>query len=62
MNNITKIIIVRISSPNVWYKNMKGKTFHIFGHIDNPILINNNYICIENSFFIFKDDVIFITN
>ena len=61
--NTTKVIIVNVSNSSYWYKNMIGKTFFIYGNIDNPVLIGNeNYVCIENSSSIYKDDVIFITN
>jgi hypothetical protein len=63
MYNITKVIIVNVSNPNYWYKDMIGKTFHIYGEIKNPLLVGKtSYTCVENSFFIYKDDVIFISN
>ena len=61
--DVVKVIIVKVSTPYLWYKDMKGKSFHVYGTIDHPLLIGGTTLtCIENSFMIDYKDVIFITN
>ncbi|MFW6233666.1 MAG: hypothetical protein ACOC3Z_03315 [Nanoarchaeota archaeon] len=56
-----KVIIVDCVENKSWYKDLRGKKFHVYGTMDKPILYNNEYLtCVENSASIHIKDVIFI--
>jgi hypothetical protein len=56
----TNIVIVKCTNPKSWYANIIGAKLHIYGTIDNPSIMNDNYTCIENSASINIDDVILV--
>lgn len=56
-----KVIIVGCTDNNFWYKDFKGKMFRVYGTIEKPYVFDDKFlICVDNSFNIHKDDVIFI--
>lgn len=62
--NVTKVVIVQSSGPYFWYKDRIGKTYHVYGNIDELMQKKkgDTLYCVENSFSINFEDVIFITD
>ncbi len=62
--NITKVLIINCSGEYFWYKGRIGSVYHVYGTIDELMKKKkgDTLYCVENSFSINFNDVIFITN
>lgn len=60
MTDSTKVVIISCTNRKYWYDGMIGRKLHIYGTIDNPTVMGNSYVCVENSAAINTKDVILV--